>query len=50
MAKDPLGLASIIVYMPDLTPEEYERHFTEDIRISILNEELEQARITRLLR
>ena len=50
MAKDPLGLAGLIVYMPDLTPEEYERHFTEDIRKAILDEEMDQARIARLLR
>ena len=36
--KRPTGLAGLIVYMPDLTPEEYERHFAEDIRKAILHE------------
>lgn len=48
--EDPLGLAGLIVYMPDLSPEELERHITEDIRKAILDEEDEQARIARLLR
>ena len=50
MMKDPLGLAGRSVYMPDLSPEERERRIAEDIRIAILNEEMEQARITRLPR
>lgn len=49
MIKDPLGLAGRITYMPDLSPEELKRHIPEDTRIAILNEEMEQARITRLL-
>lgn len=48
--KDPLNLAGRSVYMPDISPEEYERQLAEDTRIAILNEEMEQARIARLLR
>ena len=48
--KDPLGLAGRSVYMPDISPEELERHIAEDTRKTILDEELEQARIARLLR
>ena len=50
MAKDPLGLAGQTFYMPDLSPEDFERHFSADIDKAILDEEMEQARITRLLR
>lgn len=49
MAKDPLGLAGRSVYLPDISPEELERRIAEDTRKAILDEELEQARITRLL-
>lgn len=49
-AKDPLNLAGRSVYMPDLSPEELERHLARDTRIAILNEEMEQARLMRLLR
>ena len=48
--KDPLGLAGRITYLPDISPEELERHFAEDIRKAIMDEEDEQARLTRLLR
>ena len=48
--KDPLGLAGRSVYLPDISPEELERHMAEDTRRAILDEEMEQARITRLLR
>ena len=34
----------------DISPEELERHITEDTRKAVLDEEMEQARITRLLR
>ena len=37
--------AGFIAYMPDLTPEEYERHFVEVIRKVIRDQEMEQARI-----
>ena len=47
--KDPLGLAGRITYLPDLSPEELERHMAADIRKTILDEEMEEARITRLL-
>ena len=46
-----------LLYMPavpstcrDLLPEEMQRHFEEDTRKAILQEEDEQARLTRLLR
>lgn len=48
--KDPLGLAGRSVYMPDLSPEELERRLAEDTRKAILDEEMEEARIARLLR
>lgn len=48
--KDPLGLAGRIAYLPDLSPEELERHTEADLRKAIFDEEMEQARITRLLR
>ena len=48
--KDPLGLADRSVYLPDISPEERERRIAEDTRKAILDEEMEQARITRLLR
>jgi hypothetical protein len=49
-SKDPLNLAGRTVYMPDLSPEELERHIAEDTRKTILAEEDEQVRIGRLLR
>ena len=48
--KDPLGLAGRTVYMPDISPEELERRIAEDTRKAILDEELAEARRTRLLR
>lgn len=48
--EDPLGLAGRSVYLPDISLEELERRIAEDTRKAILNEEMEQARITRLLR
>jgi hypothetical protein len=50
MAKDPLNLAGRITYLPDISPEELERHIAEDTRKAILADEDEQARLTRLLR
>ena len=47
--EDPLGLAGRITYLPDISPEELERRIVEDTRKAILDEEMEQARITRLL-
>jgi hypothetical protein len=49
-AEDPLKLAGRSVYLPDISPEELERHIAEDTRKAILDEEMEQARITQLLR
>jgi hypothetical protein len=46
----PLGLAGRSTYFPDISPEELERHIEADTRKAILDEEDEQARITRLLR
>jgi hypothetical protein len=48
--EDPLNLAGRSVYLPDISPEELERHIAADTRKAILDEEDEQARITRLLR
>jgi len=48
--KDPLGIAGRSTYLPDISPEELERRIAADIRIAILDEEMEQARIIRLLR
>jgi hypothetical protein len=48
--EDPLGLAGRSVYLPDISPEELKRRIAEDTRKAILDEEDEQARITRLLR
>jgi hypothetical protein len=48
--KDPLGLADRSVYLPDISPEELEHRIAEDMRKAILDEEMEQGRITRLLR
>ena len=38
------------LYLPDILPEEMERRIEADTRKAILDEELAQARITRLLR
>ena len=48
--KDPLGLAGRSFYLPDISPEELERRIEADTRKAILDEELAQARRTRLLR
>jgi hypothetical protein len=48
--EDPLHLAGRITYLPDMSPEELERRIAADTRKTILDEEDEQARITRLLR
>lgn len=48
--EDPLFLAGRSVYMPDLSPEELERHQEADLRDAIFAEEMEQARMARLLR
>jgi hypothetical protein len=48
--KDPLGPAGRIIYLPDLSPEELERHKEADTRKAILAEEDEQARLTRRIR
>lgn len=48
--EDPLGLAGRSVYLPDISPEEFERHIAADTRKAIMDEEMEQARIARLLR
>ena len=47
---DPLGLAGRSTYLPDISPEELERRIAADTRKAILDEEMEEARITRLLR
>lgn len=49
-AKDPLNLAGRTIYMPDISPEDLERHIAEDTRKAILDEEMEQARIARRMR
>jgi hypothetical protein len=41
---------SCLAYLPDISPEELERRIAEDTRKTILDEEMEQGRITRLLR
>jgi hypothetical protein len=48
--KDTLGLAGRSVYLPDISPEELERYIEADTRKAIMDEEMVQARITRLLR
>jgi hypothetical protein len=48
--EDPLGLAGRSFYLPDISPEELERRMAEDTRKAILDEELAEARMTRLLR
>ena len=48
--KDPLGLAGRSVYLPDISPEDLERRTAEDTQKAILDDEMEQARTTRLLR
>lgn len=50
MTQDSIGLAARITSLPDLSPEELERHIAEDTRKAILDEENELARLTRLLR
>jgi len=48
--KDPLGLAGRSFYLPDISPEELERRIAADTRKAILDEEMEEAGIARLLR
>jgi hypothetical protein len=48
--EDPLNLAGRTVYMPDLSPEELERHIQAAAQRAADDEEMEAARIDRLLR
>jgi hypothetical protein len=50
MPKDPLGLAPHTVYMPDLSPEELERHVQAATRAAIFDEQMEQDRTAYFLR
>jgi len=47
--KDPLGLAGRSVYLPDISPEELERHIAEDDRRQRINDEIAAERASKLL-